>query len=193
MKKEFPMVIDVHVHPAFYGPICDDKNRLLKRKQVMGYDLMSPFPLELVEKQMAFANIDKLVLLPEDTETIDGEIVISNEEIKTLIEDSHVQFRIDTPNVRVTKEEVEILASDEWVVFAPRPGNKETVFPVAYDKAHSKITVNGVEVTDGGVKCEHLPEECACNSVALTSRGVVVRHDENKPQVCTWKFEIAEK
>lgn len=80
------MVIDVHVHPAFYGPICDDKNRLLKRKQVMGYDLMSPFPLELVEKQMAFANIDKLVLLPEDTETIDGEIVISNEEIKKLID-----------------------------------------------------------------------------------------------------------
>ena len=117
----------------------------------------------------------------------------SADEIKTLIEDSHVQFRIDTPNVRVTKEDVEILASDEWVVFAPRPGNKETVFPVAYDKARSKITVNGVEVTDGGVKCEHLPEECACNSVALTSRGVVVRHDENKPQVCTWKFEIAEK
>ena len=32
----------------------------------------------------------------------------SADEIKTLIEDSHVQFRIDTPNVRVTKEEVEI-------------------------------------------------------------------------------------
>ena len=57
------MVIDVHVHPAFYGPICEDPQRVDTRKKVMGYDLMSPFPLELVEKQMAFAGVDKLVLL----------------------------------------------------------------------------------------------------------------------------------
>ena len=120
----------------------------------------------------------------------------SADEIKTLIEDSHVQFRIDTPNVKVLKDELDIsakLAGDEWVVFAPRPGNKETVFPVAYDKARSKITVKGVEVTASGLKCEHLPEECTCNSVALVNRGIVIRHDENKPQVCTWKFEITEK
>ena len=75
------MVIDVHVHPAFYDPICQDAQRINKRKAVMGYDLMSPFPLELVNKQMAFAGIDKLVLLPEDSSTMDGEAVLSNEEI----------------------------------------------------------------------------------------------------------------
>ena len=37
------MVIDVHVHPAFYDPICQDAQRINKRKAVMGYDLMSPF------------------------------------------------------------------------------------------------------------------------------------------------------
>ena len=55
------MVIDVHVHPAFYEPVCEDPQRVSLRKGVMGYDLMSPFPLELVEKQMAFAEVDKLV------------------------------------------------------------------------------------------------------------------------------------
>ncbi len=79
------MVIDVHVHPAFYGPICGDKQRVQNRKEIMGYDLMSPFPLELVHKQMAFANIDKLVLLPEDTSCENGEACISNEEIAELV------------------------------------------------------------------------------------------------------------
>ena len=79
------MVIDVHVHPAFYDPICQDAQRINKRKAVMGYDLMSPFPLELVNKQMAFAGIDKLVLLPEDSSTMDGEAVLSNEEIDKIV------------------------------------------------------------------------------------------------------------
>ena len=44
------MVIDVHVHPAFYDPICEDPQRVDTRKKVMGYDLMSPFPLEACGK-----------------------------------------------------------------------------------------------------------------------------------------------
>lgn len=79
------MVIDVHVHPAFYGPICTDMRRVQDRKRIMGYDLMSPFPLELVNRQMAFAHIDKLVLLPEDSSSVDGAAAISNEEIASLV------------------------------------------------------------------------------------------------------------
>lgn len=78
------MVIDVHVHPAFYGPICEDPQRVDTRKKVMGYDLMSPFPLELVEKQMAFAGVDKLVLLGEDC-AAEGGAVLSNEEVSRLV------------------------------------------------------------------------------------------------------------
>ena len=80
------MVIDVHVHPAFYDPICTDGERVQERKAIMGYDLMSPFHLELVNKQMAFAGIDKLVLLPEDSSTLDGTAAISNEEIAALVQ-----------------------------------------------------------------------------------------------------------
>ena len=79
------MVIDVHVHPAFYDPICTSDQQIYDRKTIMGYDLMSPFPLELVNKQMAFANIDKLVLLPEDSSTKDGVVALSNEDIATLV------------------------------------------------------------------------------------------------------------
>ena len=79
------MVIDVHVHPAFYDPICTSDQQIYDRKTIMGYDLMSPFPLELVNKQMAFAKIDKLVLLPEDSSTKDGIIALSNEDIATLV------------------------------------------------------------------------------------------------------------
>lgn len=79
------MVIDVHVHPAFYDPICTSDQQIYDRKTIMGYDLMSPFPLELVNKQMAFAKIDKLVLLPEDSSTKDGIVALSNEDIATLV------------------------------------------------------------------------------------------------------------
>ena len=78
------MVIDVHVHPAFYEPVCEDPQRVSLRKGVMGYDLMSPFPLELVEKQMAFAEVDKLVLLGEDC-AAEGGAVLSNEEISRIV------------------------------------------------------------------------------------------------------------
>lgn len=79
------MNIDVHVHPAFYSPICEDAERVNKRKAIMGYDLMSTVPLELVNKQMAFAGIDKLVLLPEDSSSIDGDVALSNQEIAKII------------------------------------------------------------------------------------------------------------
>lgn len=95
------MVIDVHVHPAFYGPVCGDEHRVQLRKQIMGYDLMSPFPMELLRAQMDFAGIDKLVLLPEDTSGRDGEACISNEEIASLVQlepDRLIGFAAVDPN-----------------------------------------------------------------------------------------------
>lgn len=95
------MVIDVHVHPAFYGPICNSEQQILDRKHIMGYDLMSPFPLELVNKQMAFAGIDKYVLLPEDSSTVDGAVAIANEDIARLVEldpDRYIGFASVDPN-----------------------------------------------------------------------------------------------
>lgn len=81
------MTIDTHVHPALFADICKDKERLNHRCDEMGYHLMSPFPLEILDKQNAFAGIDKMVLLPLDHSTrCNGEVMITNEEIKALVD-----------------------------------------------------------------------------------------------------------
>ena len=60
------MVIDMHVHPALFSDICGDKDRLKLRCDEMGYHLMGPSPLDVLDKQNAYAGIDKMVLLPLD-------------------------------------------------------------------------------------------------------------------------------
>lgn len=86
------MIIDVHVHPGFYADICEDKDRVNRRKKAMGWDLMSPFPLELVYAQMDYAKIDKLVLLASDLTTITGEEVISNDEVASIVRKDPLRF-----------------------------------------------------------------------------------------------------
>lgn len=86
------MVIDVHVHPGFYADISEDKDRIYRRKKAMGWDLMSPFPLELVYAQMDYAGIDKLVLLGSDLTSVVGEAVISNEEIASIVNKNPDRF-----------------------------------------------------------------------------------------------------
>lgn len=85
------MVIDVHVHPGFYKEILTDEKMDL-RKKAMGWDLMSPIPLELTRKQMAFAHVDKLVLLPLDLTTAIGSEVISNRDIKHMVDVDPTMF-----------------------------------------------------------------------------------------------------
>ena len=80
------MVIDMHVHPALFSDICGDKDRLKLRCDEMGYHLMGPSPLDVLDKQNAYAGIDKMVLLPLDHSVRCGEVVITNEEIRTLVD-----------------------------------------------------------------------------------------------------------
>lgn len=86
------MVIDVHVHPGFYDLICEDPQRVDERKKVMGWDLMSLIPLELIIRQMDYAGIDKYVLLAQDLTTISGAAVISNEEIERIVQMNPERF-----------------------------------------------------------------------------------------------------
>lgn len=79
------MVIDMHVHPGFYSELCSDEADLAFRKKAMGWDLMSPFPLDLTRKQMAFSGTDRLVLLPLDLTTQMGGQALTNEEISYMV------------------------------------------------------------------------------------------------------------
>lgn len=79
------MVIDTHIRPALYAPICKDQSRFRQRCDEMNYHLMSPAEIPLLKKQYALAGIGKVFLLPEDCSKETGTAAISNEDIKTIV------------------------------------------------------------------------------------------------------------
>ena len=54
------MVIDTHIRPALFSPICENKERFEKRCDQMNYHLMKPSSIELLKKQYALAGIEKV-------------------------------------------------------------------------------------------------------------------------------------
>ncbi len=79
------MVIDTHIHPALFSPICKDRQRFDKRCDEMNYHLMSPSGIDLLKKQYALADIQRAFLLPEDCSAETGIPSISNHEIAELV------------------------------------------------------------------------------------------------------------
>ena len=80
------MIIDMHVHPALYADINADKELFDLRCDEMGYHLMSALPMDVLDKQNAYAGIDKMVLLPLDHSTrCGGRVLITNEEVASLV------------------------------------------------------------------------------------------------------------
>jgi hypothetical protein len=80
------MVIDVHTHPCFYDVICKDQERVQMRRDQYGLYKSNPMPMEHMITVMDHAGIDKTVLLPLDLTTVNGVEVISNEEVKQIVE-----------------------------------------------------------------------------------------------------------
>lgn len=42
------MVIDTHIHPALFAPICEDQERFRRRCDAMNYHLMKPSDMALL-------------------------------------------------------------------------------------------------------------------------------------------------
>ena len=80
------MVIDTHIRPALFSPICENKERFEKRCDQMNYHLMKPSSIELLKKQYALAGIEKVFLLPSDCSFETGEPDISNDEIEKIVQ-----------------------------------------------------------------------------------------------------------
>lgn len=80
------MVIDVHTHPIFFEDICTDKENLHYRMEQFGIFKQSPYPLEELLIEMDYSGIDKTVLLPLDLTTQSSGHIVSNEEVKKLID-----------------------------------------------------------------------------------------------------------
>lgn len=79
------MVIDTHVHPALFAPICEDREVFKKRCDEMNYHLMSPSGMELLKKQYSLGQISQVFLLPEDCSADTGAAAISNQDIERLV------------------------------------------------------------------------------------------------------------
>lgn len=79
------MVIDTHIRPALFEPICEDEKHWKKRCDRMNYHLMQPSDIELLKKQYALADIQRVFLLPSDCSFETGEAEITNEEIEKIV------------------------------------------------------------------------------------------------------------
>ena len=82
------MIIDAHVHPVLFGPICKDPERVQFRKQQFGLYKSSPIPMEQVMAVMDHAGVDLAILFAEDYSAVMGQSIVSNEEIRLLM-DAH--------------------------------------------------------------------------------------------------------
>ncbi len=80
------MFIDMHVHPAFFEPINEDPAREQMRHDVLNIHRNGTAPLEHIFNQMRCAGLDRLCLLPEDYTTETGSAIVTNEEIRRLVD-----------------------------------------------------------------------------------------------------------
>lgn len=104
------MVIDVHVHPVMFGEICRDPERVRFRKQNFGLYKSSPVPMEQVMAVMDHAGVDKAVLLAEDYSATMGQPIVSNEEIRAIMDaqpDRFVGFASVDPRCADAKDKLE--------------------------------------------------------------------------------------
>lgn len=81
-----PEVIDIHTHPAFFEAICGDPADVEYRRRALGLYKAGPAALKHIFNQMNCAGIDRLALLPLDLTSSDGRTVVSNEEIRQIVD-----------------------------------------------------------------------------------------------------------
>ena len=80
------MFIDIHVHPAFYEPINRDPAREEMRHEALDIHKNGTAPLAHIFNQMRCAGLDRLCLLAQDYSTSIGQVVVSNQEIRELLD-----------------------------------------------------------------------------------------------------------
>lgn len=86
------MVIDVHAHPVLFDEINANPEDLQFRKRQFGVFKSKAVPIEFEELLLEDAQIDKVVLLPEDYSTEAGRPIISNDEMVRIVARSPERF-----------------------------------------------------------------------------------------------------
>lgn len=86
------MIIDMHIHPIFYGAICEDPKEVEFRKEAFGVFKQSPYGYEEMFAEMEYAKVDKAALLPLDLTTTEGGCIVRNDQIAKLAGDYPERF-----------------------------------------------------------------------------------------------------
>ena len=104
------MFIDIHVHPAFYEPINEDSKMEDIRHDALDIHLNGTAPLQHIFNQMKCAGLDKMCLLPEDYTSEYGRPLVTNEEVKKLVDmapDRFIGFASVDPMADGAEEKLE--------------------------------------------------------------------------------------
>ena len=80
------MVIDIHTFPGFFEEISQDPKRVAFRREQYFLYKQHVWPLSLFMTQMDAAGIDKSVISAEDVTTLAGDTIVSNEEVRQLVD-----------------------------------------------------------------------------------------------------------
>lgn len=128
------MFIDIRVSPAFYEPINQDAARENMRHEVLNIHKNGTAPLEHIYNQMNCAGLDMLGIHPIDYVTAIGEPVVTNQEIRKLVD----------------------MAPQKFIGFASvDPLDKEA--PDKLQEAFSRLKLKGVSLHPGRLK--YMPED----------------------------------
>ena len=109
------MVIDMHLHPIFYKPICKDAEELEFRKNSFGVWKQGPMDWDEVFVEMDYGGIEKSALLPLDITTTEGGYIVTNEQVaklQSIYPDRLIGFASADPH-RPDAKEVLIHAFDD--------------------------------------------------------------------------------
>ena len=103
------MVIDTHLHPIFYKPVCGDEETLRFRMDHFGVWKQGPMDWDEIFAEMDVCGIAKSFLLPLDVTTAEGGWIINNEEIAKLVSlqpDRFIGFASVDPHRKNAAEEL---------------------------------------------------------------------------------------
>ncbi len=86
------MFIDVNVNPAFFEIINENKEKEALRHEILDIHYNGLASLNHIFNQMNCASLDKLVLMADNCISKNNIVLISNEEIKTLVDAAPDKF-----------------------------------------------------------------------------------------------------
>jgi len=104
------MVIDIHAHPVLFDVINPDDETLSFRKKQLGVYKSGRVPLDFALRLMDDAGIDKTLILGEDYSADSPRPLVSNDEIKTVLDAApghFIGFAGADPRKEDAKDELE--------------------------------------------------------------------------------------